>query len=128
MKPYNPNDNGRKGLALAIAWFTLKDYFVSVPFSRHGIYDLLVDKFDGKIKKIKVVTTNYKTPYGKFEANLQVSGGMAGYKITKFDSTLVDFIFIVCNFKEFYLIPSTEFSGTKKINPESYPTCRVDFI
>ncbi len=127
MVKYNPNINGSIGLSLAIAWFSLNEYAVSVPTLRQGAYDLLIDKYDGKILKVKVVTTIYKTPYGKYEANLQTLPGMRGKKV-KFDSKLVDFLFIICSFREFYLIPSFEYLGSKKINPESYPSCKVDFF
>lgn len=117
MENYNPNINGSKGLALAVAWFTLHDYAVSIPSLRQGAYDLLIDKYDGKILKVKVVTTIYKTPYGKYEANLQILPGARGKKVP-FNPILVDYIFIVCGFSEFFLIPSFNYIGKKKINPE----------
>lgn len=127
MEKYNPNINGNKGLTLAVAWFTLQDYAVSIPTLRQGAYDLLIDKYDGNILKVKVVTTTYKTPYGKYEANLQMLPGTRGKKVS-FNPNLVDYLFIVCGFKDFYLIPSLEYIGKKKINPESYPTCKIDFF
>lgn len=111
---------GNTSLSKAIYWFVSSGWIVSIPLSRHQKYDLLAD--NGEIKKIKIVSTNYKTPYGVFQANLRVIGGNRSGtgKVTFFDPTSCDFLFVVCFGGKDYLIPSEKVKGKSRINLAQY--------
>ena len=113
----NSNDQFSIGKALAISWFVRNNYQISIPLNSDLPYDLLVDKGDGSIKKVKIGTTSYKNPHGNYDLNLK-STCCSFYgitKVTKFNSLLIDYIFVDCDHKEFYLIPSSSILTSTKI-------------
>ena len=104
---------------MAIGWFTLSGYSVSIPISRHLEYDLLVDK--QKIERVRIISTSHRNPAGNYEVALrQISANYYGKSETKeFENSGSDLLFIVCNSKSscdpkrLFLIPSVEI--TQKI-------------
>ena len=123
----NSNNQNYVGKSLAIAWFAKNHYQISLPLDVHLPYDLLVDKGDGLIKKVRVATTSYKNPYDNFEVSLRSM--CANYygtpKITKFQPSLIDYLFVDCEHKEFYLIPSHQIYSNTKIVMTSYSQFKV---
>lgn len=119
---FSSTTQGNIGLAQAIAWFCKSNFIVSIPLSRHQSYDLLVDDQSGKIQKIKVVSTFCKVSSGSFQANLRVIGGNNGKdrKIKNFNPLEIDYLFIICELKEFYLIPSSKVNAKTRVNLNSY--------
>lgn len=55
---------GNFGLGVAIAYFTAKEYTVSIPLNDTQDYDLFVEK-NGKLETIQVKATSCKTKYEK---------------------------------------------------------------
>lgn len=113
----NPNDQYNIGKALAISWFIKNNYHISLPLNCHLPYDLLIDKGDGSIKKVKVATTSYKNPHGNYDLNLRSTfcNFYGVSKVAKFNSLLTDYIFVDCDHKEFYFIPSSSILTSTKI-------------
>jgi len=121
-------DQSVQAKGIAIGWFSKNEYTVSLPISRHEDYDILVDK-DGKILKIRIISTNYKNSIGKWEVSLRqmCSTYSCGNTTKKFDNTSCDAVFMVCGTHELFLIPSADIHCTVKIIPECYPNFRINW-
>lgn len=112
----NSRKQGDVGLGAAINWFTKNGWTVCIPLTDNQSYDLVVENNSG-LKKVQVKTTYFKTKYGVYSVNLKVFGGNRSRQtIKKFDSTLVDFLFILTEDGEQYLIPTNVILATNAIN------------
>jgi hypothetical protein len=98
---------GTIGLSIAISWFSINGYIVSIPINDNQDYDLLVDN-GTNVLKVQVKTTKYKIKNSKnFTVQLKsVRPNKTINKIIKFDGTKSDLLFIVTSENEKYLIPS----------------------
>jgi hypothetical protein len=103
-----PTSQGTLGVGVAIGYFSSLGYVVSVPLSDNQKYDLLVD-IDNSIKKVQVKTTGYKRG-NSYVVQLKTvcPKKLSRNKITKFDNTQVDFLFIVVEDGSLYNIPANE--------------------
>ncbi len=103
----NSRKQGDVGLGAAIGYFTTRGYTVCIPLTDSQEYDLVVELEDG-LKKIQVKTTYYKTPSGNYSANLKTCGGnrTGTGKIKYFSDSFADYVFILCESGDIYLIPS----------------------
>lgn len=115
LKQKNSKKQGDAGLGQAIAWATSRGYTVSLPLTDSQPYDLIVD-MDGKLQRIQVKTTSYRSR-SHFYVSLTTKGGnrTGAGQIKKLDPTTVDFVFVVAADGEdlsTYLIP---FSGEQSI-------------
>lgn len=96
---------GDMGLGAAIGYFTKVGYTVGIPLTDSQDYDLIID--DGKsLKRVQVKTCNFKRK--SYEVNLSIKGGnRTGIgKIKQFNVANSDYLFIVTNSSEQYLIPT----------------------
>lgn len=109
----NSKKQGDIGLGAAIGYFSSKGYVVSIPLTDNQDYDLLFD--DGiKINKVQVKTTKYKAANKYWQVQLKTSGGnRSRFKDKKFDSSSVEYIFILTDNNDRYLIPSHFLSKCK---------------
>jgi hypothetical protein len=103
---------GNIGIGKAIEYFTSKRYTVSIPLNDSQPYDLVVEFSDG-LKKVDVKYVNYKNQNGKYK--LTLSSNRRSH-IEKFDSSKVDFLFIVTGGGINYLIPSSKIKGKRCLN------------
>jgi hypothetical protein len=103
----NPNKQGDAGMGIAIGWFASNGYCVSIPLTDSQDYDLVVE-INNVLKKVQVKTTTSKTKYKIYKANLRVNGGNRSGtgKTKKFDWKSVDYLFIVTNNNDKYIIPT----------------------
>ena len=108
---------------IAIGWFSKHGYIVSTPLVRHMDYDLLVD--NGKIQRVRVVSTSCKNKSGHWEATLATSAD--GVSNRKFSKRSCDLVFIACDYSEFYVIPTRQIKNTYKVVPTKNPTWRVNW-
>lgn len=95
------------GLGVAIGYFTSIGYTVGIPLTDSQDYDLIID--DGNhLGRVQVKTCSYKRK--SYEVNLSVKGGnrTSVGKLKKFDNTNCDYLFIVTEKLDKYLIPSQE--------------------
>ncbi len=99
---------GNIALGRAIAYYTAKGCIVSLPLNDSQEYDLIVD--DGELLwKVDVKYTSIKTKDGTYKLGLRTTGGNQSFHTSKhFDSTKVDFIFVLCDDGTMYGIPSIE--------------------
>jgi hypothetical protein len=123
----NTKKQGDVGLAIAIAWFVSAGYCVSIPLTDSQDYDLVVD-FDDKLSRVQVKTTYYLRPNGVYEANLVVSGGNRSGtgKVKPFNPQRVDYLFVVTELNQKYLIPASHITSKRCIVlGEKYAQYRV---
>ena len=106
-------DKGRAGLAAAIGYFGTHGYTVSIPLNDTQDYDLVVD--NGKLYRISVKATGQKTPYGVSIVSLRNTGGTKGKVYGRECNKLIDYIFILNEEQEMWLIPK-EVLTTNAIN------------
>ena len=95
---------GRVGLSMAINYFTLNGYTISLPLNDTQWYDLIVEK-DAKFQTIQCKAT--QTEDG--EINMQSNGGTNGSAYDNIINHLeLDYIFAVNKDLECWLIPMEE--------------------
>ena len=97
-------EKGRTGLALAIGYFGSNGYTVSVPLNDTQDYDLIVDK-DRKLFRISVKATGQRSRHGISICNLRNFGGTKGSIYGRENKKDIDFMFIVNECKEMWLVP-----------------------
>lgn len=112
----NTNKQGDAGLGIAIGWFSMHDYTVSIPLTDSQDYDLIVDNGVGLLR-VQVKTTTYKRN-SNYRVDLRVKGGNKSGtgKIKKFDHSKADAIFAVTGDGTKYLIPTNRFTNTGQIS------------
>ncbi len=113
---FNSNkEKGNSGLGMAIAYFTTNGYVVSIPLNDTQDYDLVIEK-DGILKTIQVKSTNCKTKYGNYQVALKSCGGTKGRTYKTLIDTKIDFLFVLNEKLEMYLIPKDKISNKSTLN------------
>lgn len=97
-------DKGRVGLAAAIGYFGMNGYTVSIPLNDTQDYDLLVDDNE-RILKISVKATSQRSPYGVSIVNLRNMGGTNGAVYGREKDKSNDYVFIINELEEKWLLP-----------------------
>ena len=97
-------EKGRAGLAMAIGYFGSHGYTVSIPLNDTQDYDLLVDK-DNIISKISVKATGQHSKYGITIVDLVNNGGTKGALYGRECNKNIDYVFVVNNAQEMWLLP-----------------------
>ena len=103
----NTKQQGNIGLGSAIQYFSQKLYTISLPLNDSQDYDLVVEDFDGTLKKVQVKTSTQLNEYGTYSVNLRVLGGnsKSNYVHKKGTEIIYDWLFILCDNGDRYLIP-----------------------
>ena len=103
----NTKQQGNIGLGVAIQYFTQNLYNVSLPLNDSQDYDLIVEDNDGTLKKVQVKTSTQKSKYETYTINLRVLGGNSkqNYVHKKANEVIYDWLFILCDNGDRYLIP-----------------------
>lgn len=104
MKFETNKEKGNSGLGMAIAYFTTNGYVVSIPLNDTQDYDLIIEK-GGNIKTVQVKATGCKTKRGIYQVALKSCGGTCGNTYKTLIDTKIDFLFILNEKLEMYLIP-----------------------
>ena len=106
---------GNLGLGKAIEYFTSQNIPVSIPLNDTQKYDIIID-FNGKLQKVSVKTSHYKSSNSSYEVLLKNTGGSSGNnKIRLFNNKDCDYVFIYTANEDLYLIPSSEITATNSI-------------
>lgn len=109
----NTKKQGDVGVGVAVQYFSLQGYTVSIPLTDSQEYDLVVD-IDDFLKRVQVKTTSYippkDNPNNCYSVSVTVKGGNRSGtgKIKQFDVTKIDYLFIVCENGVKYLIPTNK--------------------
>jgi len=99
---------GNIGLGRAIEFFTSHSIPVSIPLNDTQKYDLVIDH-DGKLSRVSVKTSRYKSSETSYYVLLKNCGGSSGKgKVRLFDNQSCDYVFILTGDDRMYLIPSDE--------------------
>lgn len=112
----NSKKQGDFGLGRAISFFAENGLTISVPLTDSQDYDLVVD-VDGHLKKVQIKTSRYRNRKGMYTINLSIKGGNRSFNTVKmFDCSAVDYIFIVTDSNELYLIPTLGLSNKTSLS------------
>lgn len=111
----NTKQQGNIGLGTAIQYFTQNLYSVSLPLNDSQDYDLIVEDRDGTLKKVQVKTSTQKSKYETYTINLRVLGGNSkqNYVHKKANEVIYDWLFILCDNGDRYLIPKENIKNVK---------------
>lgn len=121
---FNTNkDKGRAGLSAAIGYFGTHGYTVSIPLNDTQDYDLIVD--NGQLYKVSIKATGQKTPYGVSVVSLRNMGGTSGKLYGRECEKNIDYVFVLNESKEMWLLPK-EILTSNSINlGEQYNKYRI---
>jgi hypothetical protein len=114
----NSKKQGDVGMGIAIAYFTVQGYTVCIPLTDSQSYDLVVD-FDRKLQRVQVKTTYCLSRYNRYKVDLRTTGDRTG-TFKKFDIENIDYLFVVTETNQQYLIPTSMLRGTSSIELGSY--------
>ena len=118
-------EKGNSGLGMAIAYFTTNGYVVAIPLNDTQDYDLIIEK-DGEIKTVQVKSTGCKTKNRIYQVALKSCGGTNGKTYKTLIETKVDFLFLLNEKLEMYLIPKNKIRNKATLNLcEKYSEYRV---
>ena len=114
----NRKQIGRIGLSMAINYFTVLGYTVSIPINDTQWYDLIVEK-DGRFQTVQCKATQTSNDTIDFRS----TGGTKGleYDNVKNHSEL-DWLFCVNKDLNMWLIPSKELPNSNRIVLRTEPT------
>lgn len=111
MEEVNRKQIGRIGLSMAINYFTLQGYTISLPLNDTQWYDLVIEK-NGCFETVQCKATNTETDTIDFRS----CGGTKG---SVYDNLLnhskLDWLFCVNKNLDMWLIPVKEITTTKQI-------------
>ena len=117
MDEINRKQIGRIGLSMAINYFTLHGYTVSLPMNDTQWYDIVIEK-DGKFETVQCKAT--QTEEGKID--FRSTGGTNG-KV--YDNLLnhseLDYLFCVNKDLNMWLIPIKDITTTKQVTLRTEP-------
>ena len=105
----------RSSLGIAIAYFSMHGYTVSIPLNDTQDYDLVIEK-DGILKTVQVKSTNCKTKYGNYQVALKSCGGTKGMTYKTIIDTKVDLLFIATKELDLYIIPIKDLQNRSTLN------------
>ena len=116
MTEINRKAIGRIGLSMAINYFTINSYTVSIPINDTQWYDIVVEK-DGLFQTVQCKATSGDV------IDFRSTGGTKGIE---YDNLLnhseLDYLFCVNGNLEMWLIPIKDITTTKQITLRTEPT------
>lgn len=119
-------EKGNTGLGIAIAYYSMNGYTVSIPLNDTQDYDLIVDK-NNILKKVQVKATSCKTRYNKYQVTLKSYGGTKGKTYKTIIDTSIDEVFIVTGNMDIFILPIEEIKNRSTINLcRKYEKFRID--
>lgn len=108
-------EKGNSGLGMAIAYFSTNNYTVSIPLNDTQDYDLVIEK-NNILKTVQVKATGCKRKNGVYQVALKSCGGTKVKTYKTIIDTNIDYIFILTENKEIYLIPKEEIKNRTTLN------------
>lgn len=111
----NSKKQGDVGVGSAISYFTSKGWVVLIPLSDSQDYDLAFDSGKG-VKTVQIKTSRFKRRKDFYEVNLRVCGGNKSRQTIKnFNPNKVDYVYILLEDGNRYLIPSKDIEAKTSI-------------
>lgn len=112
---FNTVTQGTVGVGAAVFDFTMRGWCVSIPINDIQSYDLVLDKGDGP-KRVQIKTTQYKKN-GSYIVQLKsVRPNRTENKIYRLDRTRIDYLYVLCDNGDRYLVPSESITGVSAIS------------
>ena len=108
-------EKGNSGLGMAIAYFSMNGYTVSIPLNDTQDYDLVVEKFN-RLQKVQVKSTGCIGKGGNYQVALKSCGGTKGKTYKTILATNIDLLFILTKNKEIYLIPKQKIKNVSTLS------------
>ena len=108
-------EKGNSGLGMALAYFSTNNYTVSIPLNDTQDYDLVIEK-NNILKTVQVKATGCKRKNGVYQVALKSCGGTKGKTYKTIIDTNIDYVFILTENKEIYLIPKEEIQNRTTLN------------
>ena len=108
-------EKGRSSLGIAIGYFSVNGYTVSIPLNDTQDYDLVIEK-DGKLETVQVKSTDCKTKYGVYQVALKSCGGTKGKTYKTVVNTMVDKLVIITKELNIYIIPIKDIKNKSTLN------------
>lgn len=108
-------EKGKASLGIAIGYFSVNGYTVSIPLNDTQDYDLIIEK-DGILKTVQIKSTSCKTKYGIYQVSLKSCGGTRGETYKTVIDTNVDLLCIITDNIDIYLIPIKDIKNLSTIN------------
>ena len=108
-------EKGRSSLGIAIGYFSINGYTVSIPLNDTQDYDLIIEK-DGKIETVQVKATDCKTKYGVYQVALKSCGGTKGKTYKTVINTKVDKLVVITKELSIYVIPIKDIKNKSTLN------------
>ena len=108
-------EKGNSGLGMAIAYFSTNNYTVSIPLNDTQDYDLVIEK-NNILETVQVKATGCKRKNGVYQVALKSCGGTKGKTYKTIIDTNIDYVFILTENKEIYLIPKEEIKNRTTLN------------
>ncbi len=119
-------EKGNSGLGMAIAYFSTNNYTVSIPLNDTQDYDLVIEK-NNVLKTVQVKATGCKRKNGVYQVALKSCGGTKGKTYKTIIDTNIDYVFILTENKEIYLIPKEEINNRTTLNLcDKYKKYRIE--
>lgn len=116
-------DKGNSGLGVAIGHFMTSGQTVSIPINDTQDYDLIVD--DGKLNKVQVKATAHRTEYNVTKVDLRNTGGTSGRVYKRVCDTDIDYVFVVNELGEKWLLPKDILTSNSMQLGNKYSEYRV---
>ena len=119
-------DKGRAGLSLAITYFSLNGYTVSLPMNDTQWYDMIVEK-DGVFQTVQCKFTASK----ENTISLRSMGGTKGKEYDNVRNHPLDLLFCADKNLHMYVIPMKdllEFNNVSSITLKTEPNSNKSFI
>jgi hypothetical protein len=113
----NKKCQGTVGVSYAIAFFGERGWATFIPIGDNSRFDLVVE-IEGKLNRVEVKTTSVHSRHGDgWDVQLKTNGGnMSGSgRITNFDNTLVDYLFVLTEEGDRFFIPAECVKGKSAI-------------
>ena len=108
---------GRIGLSMAINYFTIQGYTISIPLNDTQWYDLIIEK-DGKFETVQCKATQTQDDTIDFRSTGGTNGGI-------YDNLLnhkeLNWLFCVNKDLDMWLIPVKEITTTKQVTLRKEP-------
>ena len=109
---------GRMGLSMAINYFTLKGYTVSLPINDTQWYDLVIEK-DGVFQTVQCKATATENNIIDFRSTGGTNGGI-------YDNLLnhkeLDLLFCIDKDKQMWVIPVKDITTSRQLTLRTEPT------
>ena len=108
-------EKGNSALGIAIAYFSTNGYVVSIPLNDTQDYDLVVEK-ENHYYGVQVKATSCKTKYDSYQVALKSCGGTNGTTYKTVVDTNIDYLFVVTDKLDIYLIPKEVIKNRSTLN------------